>query len=82
MGIAGSEGLFWQLAALSDRELVNGLHRRVGSSRQLLAELVAHLGEVEARRLHLAAAFSSMFDYCVRRLGLSEDEACRRIEVA
>jgi hypothetical protein len=81
-GIVGSEGSFWQLAALSDRELVDGLHRRVGSSRQLLAELVAHLGEVEERRLHLAGAFSSMFDYCVRRLGLSEDEACRRIEVA
>lgn len=54
----------------------------MSSSRRATAELVAHLGEVEERRLHLEAACSSMFDYCVRRLGLSEDEACRRIEVA
>jgi hypothetical protein len=73
---------FWKLGALSDRQLLDGLGAVLGSGRRLLAELVAHLGEVEERRLHLDAACSSMFSYCVNRLGMSEDEACRRIEVA
>ncbi len=41
-----------------------------------------HLGEVDSRKLHLTKAYSSMFIYCVRELGFSEDSACSRIEVA
>jgi hypothetical protein len=44
--------------------------------------LLAHLVEVEERRLHLEAACPSMFQFCVQRLGMSEDEACRRIHAA
>jgi histidinol-phosphate/aromatic aminotransferase/cobyric acid decarboxylase-like protein len=66
----------------SNEVLLSQLDRIMSSGRRLTAELVAHLGEVEERRLHLEAAYSSMFDYCLRRLGLSEDEAYRRIEVA
>jgi hypothetical protein len=74
--------VFWTLDHCTNSEVLAGLEFIVRSCRQRTAELVAHLGEVEARRLHLEAACSSMFDYCVRRLGLSEDEACRRIDVA
>ena len=74
--------LFWKLDALSDGALLDGLKRVVGSGRMALAELLAHLCEVEERRLHLDAGYSSMFAYCVARLRLSEDEAYRRIEVA
>jgi hypothetical protein len=73
---------FWALASLTDAALLGALHELVGSSRQVTARLVAHLAEVEHRRLHLDAGFGSMFAYCVGRLRLSEDEACRRIEVA
>jgi hypothetical protein len=73
---------FWKLDAHSDRELLEGLKIRVGNGRQLLAEVLAHLGELEERRLHLEAGYSSMFAYCVSRLRMSEDEACRRIDVA
>jgi len=73
---------FWKLEHCSNEQLLSRLQHIMLSGRRLTAELVAHLGEVEERRLHLGAACSSMFDYCVRRLGLSEDEACRRIEVA
>ncbi len=78
----GVSGWFWKLEGLSDEEVLRGLCRTLGSSRRLTAEVVAHLGEVEERRLHLDAACGSMFSYCVTRLGLSEDEAYRRIEVA
>jgi hypothetical protein len=73
---------FWKMGELSDREVVEGLRARVASSRAQVAEIVAHLGEVEERRLHLRSGCGSMFEYCVKRLGLSEDEACRRIDVA
>src|SRR5688572_6442838 len=78
----GTVEAFWNLGAHSDRELLEGLRERVGNGRQLIAEVLAHLGEVEERRLHLLAGYSSMFSYCVSRLGMSEDEACRRIDVA
>src|SRR5688572_21203747 len=67
---------------MSDEELLAGLMGVLGSSRKLAALLVAHLGEVEERRLHLLAGFGSLFAYCTDRLGMSEDEAYRRIEVA
>lgn len=49
---------------------------------RLTARLVEVLIEVEARRLDLKAACTSMFDFCVRRLGMSEGAAFRRINAA
>jgi len=43
------------------------------------ARLLAYLAEVEERRLDLQAACSSLFDYCTRRLNMSDDEAYRRV---
>jgi hypothetical protein len=73
---------FWELTPLSDQQLLASLHGSLRTKRRALAEVVAHLAEVEERRLHLEAACGSLFYYCVRRLGMSEDEACRRIELA
>jgi hypothetical protein len=73
---------FWKLEHLSDAQLLESLCGVLRSQRRALAELVAHLGEVEDRRLHLEAGHGSMFTYCVARLAMSEDEACRRIELA
>jgi 5-methylcytosine-specific restriction endonuclease McrA len=67
---------------LSDDELLSGVHALVGDGRRLLARLIAYLGEVEERRLDLAAACSSLFDFCVRRLGMSDGEAFRRMTAA
>jgi hypothetical protein len=46
------------------------------------AELLAHIAEVDARRLYLPAAYPSMFQYCVEELHLSEDTAAKRIQAA
>jgi hypothetical protein len=73
---------FWKLEQLSNAQLLESLGSVLRTRQRTLAELVAHLGEVEDRRLHLEAAHSSMFAYCVSCLGMSEDEACRRIELA
>jgi len=71
-----------KLADLSDAQLLESLKSLCGQGRAVLARLLAHLVEVEERRLHLEAACPSMFQFCVRRLRMSEDEACRRIHAA
>src|SRR3954468_3559501 len=71
-----------KLTDLSDAQLLDSLKTVCAQSRLLLARLLAHLGEVEERRLHLDAAFPSMLDFCMGRLGMSEGDACRRISAA
>lgn len=73
---------FWELGHLTDSELVMKLEVFVGTERGVLARMLAHLGEVQERRLDLRAGCSSLFDYCLRRLGLSEGEAFRRVTAA
>ncbi len=70
---------FWCLAGVSDRELQSSLGALLESGARTEARIVAHLAEVEERRLHLRAGSSSMFDYCTKRLELSENEAFHRI---
>ncbi|MDF2692016.1 MAG: hypothetical protein K0S65_399 [Labilithrix sp.] len=71
-----------KLSDLSDRELLRGLVGLLSTERRCVARLVTYLVEVEDRRLHLEDACSSLFDFCQRRLGLSEGEAFRRMTAA
>jgi hypothetical protein len=66
----------------SDGELMDGVARLVGVHRRVTAKLVAYLAEIEERRLHLVAGYSSMFDFCRKKLEMSEGEAFRRIVAA
>jgi hypothetical protein len=70
------------LRTVPDDELLSRLGELVSQSRCVEAELVAHIGEVDERRLFARFAFSSMFAYCTQALHLSEAEAYRRITVA
>jgi hypothetical protein len=67
---------------LTDAELLAGTRGLVGRSNQLLAELLAHLGEVEARGIQRTRACSSLYTYCIYELRFSEDEAFRRVAAA
>ena len=67
------------LTEVSDVALVAGLEGMCAEERGLLARMILHLMEVEERGLHLQAAYTSMFDFCTRRLGMSESAACRRL---
>jgi hypothetical protein len=71
-----------KLTELSDAQLLQSLKTLCAQGRVVLARLLAHLVEVEERRLYLEAACPSMLQFCVLRLGMSEDEACRRIHAA
>ncbi|HEU5061092.1 MAG TPA: HNH endonuclease signature motif containing protein [Kofleriaceae bacterium] len=68
--------------AMSDREVVERLKELLGEERRLTAAVLVHLAEVEARQLYRPAACSSMHVYCVRVLGMSEDQAFKRIRAA
>ena len=70
------------LEALANQELLAATHALVRRGRAVEAELLRHLGEVDARRLYLAEACSSMFVYCVRVLHFSEAAAYKRIRAA
>ena len=70
------------LSGIRDEDLLHRLSELVKQSRGVEAEVVAHIGEVEFRRLHAREACSSMFEYCRRILCLRENEAYLRITVA
>jgi hypothetical protein len=67
---------------LSDAELLTTLKRLAANERQATAQLVAHLAEMDARRLYLGEGCSSLFTYCTQLLRLSEHAAYGRIEAA
>ncbi len=67
---------------LSDEELLARLREHVGKGHVWHAQLIAYLAEVEARRLDRLHACSSIWDFCIRKLGMSESEAHRRITAA
>jgi 5-methylcytosine-specific restriction endonuclease McrA len=68
-------------ATLSDEALLARVQVLAGRERQATVELTAHLAELDTRQILVAEGYS-LFSYCTRRLGLSEDAACTRIEVA
>src|SRR5262245_48115308 len=70
------------LQGIPDAELLCRLAELVEQARRVESDLVAHIGEVDERRLFARLAFPSMFAYCTEGLHLSEAEAYRRITVA
>src|SRR5450432_3850216 len=72
----------YQLGGLQNDELLKGLSLLVRRHNELTADILAHLVEVEARRLHVDLGFPSLFAYCTRALHLSDTAAGRRIAAA
>src|SRR6266511_215561 len=72
----------YSLSHLTDPELLRGLASLIAQDRVTTAALLAHLAEVDGRRLYLPAAYPSMYLYCVGELRMSEDSACKRIRAA
>jgi hypothetical protein len=72
----------YELAHLGDAVLLRDLATLVAHDRATTAALLAHLAEVDARRLYVPAGYPSMFEYCVGELRLSEDAAYKRIQAA
>ena len=69
----------YTLTHLTDAALLRDLAALVARDRATAAELLAHIAEVDARKLYLPAGYSSMHAYCVGELHLSEDVAYKRV---
>jgi hypothetical protein len=72
----------FELAHVSDAALLRDLAALITQERMTTAALLAHLAEVDARRLYVPAGYSSMHAYCVGEWRLSEDAAYKRIQAA
>ncbi len=72
----------YSLSNLSDATLIRDLKDLVARDRATTAALLAHIAEVDTRRLYAPAGFPSMFAYCVEELRLSEGAAYKRITAA
>ncbi len=71
-----------QLRNLSDEDLVRQLQLVTRGEQRMTIRVLHHLNEIERRSLHLDVGYSSLFDYCVRKLKYSESAAGRRIQAA
>jgi len=67
---------------LSDEELLRRTGELAARGRRIEAALIAHMAEVDHRKLYRGEACSSMFAYATGRLRLSESQAYDRITVA
>jgi 5-methylcytosine-specific restriction endonuclease McrA len=72
----------YSLTHLPDQTLLREFKASVFQERGITAMMLAHLGEVDSRRLYAPAGHPSMFEYCVEELHFSEDAAYKRIRVA
>ncbi len=70
------------LSHLTHQVVLQGLVTLVARGCTHTAELIAYIGEVDARKLFLPAGHPSMFSYCVNVLHFSEQAAYKRIRVA
>ena len=69
-----------------ERLTLADLDRRTGSlaitEKRHTARLIAHLAEISRRKAHLQWGYKNLFDYCLRRLNLSEGSIWLRTQVA
>jgi 5-methylcytosine-specific restriction endonuclease McrA len=72
----------YRLTHLQDSVLLRNLSTLVAQDRSNTATLLAHLAEVDERRLYLPAGYPSMYAFCLGELHLSEDAAYTRIGAA
>lgn len=67
---------------LSDDQLLATLERLTHDEQERMSWFLACLGEGDRRGIFVKYGYSSTFDYCLRRLKLSEGETFRRIQAA
>lgn len=72
----------YRLVALGNEQLLGALAELVRRENDALSDLLAHLAELDERRLFLGLGFPSLFAYCTEVLGLCKSSARRRIAAA
>ncbi len=70
------------ISEISNTELAERISILQSKERTVVLKFLLHLGEFDKRGLYLKQGYSSLFDYCIRKLNLSEGTAFRRITAA
>jgi hypothetical protein len=70
------------IQALTDAQIISGLDQAVAAERRSIALVLAFLKELDRRSLWKKEAYSSLFEYCVKRLKYAEGAAYKRITAA
>jgi hypothetical protein len=70
------------LKKLTDQNLDKNLKELVVGEREILAEIVLHIIEVECRKLYLKFGYPSLFEYLTQHIGYANGSAQRRIDAA
>ena len=73
---------FETLESLSTEALDHSAVKLVRAEKRNVALLIAHIAEMSRRKAELECGYKNLFDYCVRRLHLSEGSVALRIQVA
>jgi hypothetical protein len=76
------QALFERLSGLTSAELVRSAEKLVRAEKRNAALLIAHIAEVSERNVALERGYKNTFDYCRRRLNLSEGAVALRLHVA
>ena len=76
------ERYFGTLEGLSTEELDWSVDKLVSAEKRNLALVIAHIAEMSRRKGHLERGYKNLFEYCLRRLCLSEGSVALRIQVA
>ena len=71
-----------EILKLKDKELLEKFGVLVHEEKEATASVVAHLAEIDRRRLYALEGYSSLFSYCVEKFHYSESEAFLRIQAA
>ena len=67
---------------LNSKDLLEQLAKLVCTENETTVQILLYLLELEKRELYLELGYSSLFDFCVRKLRYSEGAAARRIRAA
>ncbi len=70
------------LEGLSTEELDRSTEKLVRAEKRNVALVIAHIAEMSRRKGYLECGYKNLFQYCTRRLHLSEGSIALRIQVA
>ncbi len=73
---------FEALEGLSTKALDQSVENLVREEKRNVALVIAHIAEISRRKAELECGYKNIFDYCVKRLKLSEGSVARRLQVA
>ncbi len=68
------------LQKLTDEQLIFDTRKLIKKEQEIVVEVIAHLEEIERRRLFCDAGHDSLWSYTIGELGYSEAQAHRRID--